>query len=111
LPSEGIWTAPPTPAATAALSGRDDEFLRLAELVPLAGRHGFAVMAAHEASLDEWDVFESGYTSRYTRWLAQHESGHPEAQEVRQLIADQQERYFGGYRAVLGLAYLHLVAV
>ena len=30
---EGIWSAPPTPAATAPLSGRDDEYVTLGELV------------------------------------------------------------------------------
>lgn len=77
----------------------------------LAERHGFAVMAAHEASLDDWDAFESGYAAGYARMLVDHESDHPDAPEVRQLIARQHAGYFGGYRGVLGLAYLHLVAV
>jgi SAM-dependent methyltransferase len=108
---EGIWSAPPTPAATAPLAGRDDEFVGLGGLVELAEAHDFAVVAAHEADQDEWDVFESGYTAAYARWLADHEPGDPEADEVRGLAARQHTAYFGGYRGILGLAYLHLVAV
>jgi SAM-dependent methyltransferase len=108
---EGIWSAPPTPAATAPLGGRDDEMLTLAALVSLAEEHGFAVMAVHEAGRDEWDAFESGYTACYARWLAEHGSDDPDAEEVRGLAARQHASYFGGYRGIMGLAYLHLVAV
>jgi cyclopropane fatty-acyl-phospholipid synthase-like methyltransferase len=108
---EGIWSAPPTPAATAPLSGRDDEFIPMGALVELAEAQGFAVVAAHEADLDEWDTFESGFTAGYARWLAEHDPDHPDAAEVRALAARQHAAYFGGYRGILGLAYLQLVAV
>jgi cyclopropane fatty-acyl-phospholipid synthase-like methyltransferase len=108
---EGIWSRPPTPAATAPLSGRDDEFVALGALVEITEAHGFAVVAAHEAGLDEWDAFESGFTAGYAHWLAAHEPDDPEAEEVRGLAARQHASYLGGYRGVLGLAYLELVAV
>jgi SAM-dependent methyltransferase len=108
---EGIWSRPPTPEAIAPLAGRDDEYVALGALVEIAERHGFAVMAAHEAGLDEWDAFESGFTAGYARWLAEHEPDDPEAEEVRGLAARQHASYFGGYRGILGLAYLELVAV
>jgi len=108
---EGIWSAPPTPEATAPLSGRDDEYVTLGRFVELAETLGFAVAAASEASLDEWDVFESGFTAGYARWLAEHDPDDPEAEEVRGLAARQHAAYFEGYRGVLGLAYLQLVAV
>jgi cyclopropane fatty-acyl-phospholipid synthase-like methyltransferase len=108
---EGIWSSAPTPEATASLSGRDDEYVPLGQFVELAETHGFAVMAAHEASLDEWDVFESGFTAGYARWLAEHEPDDPGADEVRQMAARQHAAYYGGYRGVLGLAYLELVAL
>jgi len=108
---EGIWSQPPTPAATAPLSGRDDEYVALGALVHIAESHGFAVVAAHEATLDEWDVFESGFTARWARWLAEHDPDDPEAEEVRVLAARQHASYFGGYRGILGLAYLELLAV
>jgi cyclopropane fatty-acyl-phospholipid synthase-like methyltransferase len=108
---EGIWSRPPTPAATAPLAGRDDEFVALGPLVEIAEAHGFALVAAHEASLDEWDAFESGFTAGYAHWLAAHEPDDPEAEEVRGLASRQHASYLGGYRGVLGLAYLELVAV
>jgi hypothetical protein len=108
---EGIWSRPPTPAATAPLAGRDDEFVALAALVEIAEVHGFAVVAAHEASLDEWDVFEAGFTAGYAHWLAEHDPDDPETEEVRGLAARQHASYLGGYRGILGLAYLELVAV
>ncbi|HEX3931294.1 MAG TPA: methyltransferase domain-containing protein [Nocardioides sp.] len=109
--AEGIWSAPPTPAATAPLAGRDDELVSIATLVSLAERHGFAVLAVHEAGRDEWDAFESGYTACYARWLAEHDPDHPDAEEVRALAGRQHAAYLGGYRGIMGLAYLHLVAV
>jgi len=108
---EGIWSAPPTPAAIAPLAGRTDEYVTLAELVSLAESHGFGVLAAHEASLDEWDAFESGFAAGWVRWLADHEPDDPEADEVRALVARQHVAYLEGYRGILGLAYLHLVAL
>jgi hypothetical protein len=108
---EGIWSAPPTPAAIAPLAGRTDEYLTLSQLVPLAESQGFGVMAAHEASLDEWDAFESGFAAGWVRWLVDHEHDDPEADEVRALVARQHTAYLEGYRGILGLAYLHLVAL
>lgn len=108
---EGIWSGPPTPAATEPLSGRDDEYVALGALVEIAEAHGFAVMAVHEASLDEWDAFESGYTAGWVRWLADHEPDDPDAADVRARAARQHTSYLRGYRGVLGLAYLHLVAL
>jgi hypothetical protein len=108
---EGIWSRPPTPEATAPLAGLDDEYVDPRTLLDLAVDHGFAVVAAHEASLDEWDTFESGFTAGYAHWLAEHPADHPDADRVRELAARQRASYLGGYRGVLGLAYLQLVAV
>ena len=108
---EGIWSRPPTPEATAPLSGRDDEYVALGTLLAIAEEHGFAVVAAHEATLDEWDRFESGFTAGHARWLAGHDPDDTRAAGVRERIARQHAGYFAGYRGVLGLAYLQLVAV
>jgi hypothetical protein len=93
------------------LAGRDDEFVTLGDVADLAVAAGFAPLAVHEASLDEWDVFESGYAAGYARWLAEHPADHPETDEVRALAERQRAAYFAGYRGVLGLGYLELVAV
>jgi len=108
---EAIWSAPPTDHAVAALSGRRDEFVTLAELVELAVAAEFMPIAVAEAGLEEWDRFESGFSACYARWLAEHDVGHPDAAEVRTRAAEQRRGYFAGYRGVLGMAYLSLVAV
>lgn len=108
---EGIWSKPPTAAAVAPLAGRLDELVSLAELVDLAVVQGFMPVAVHEASVDEWDHFESGYSACYAKWLAEHGLDHPDATEVRARAARQRAGYFGGYRAVMGMAYLALLAV
>lgn len=111
LYGDAIWSRPPTPGATAPLSGRDNEFLGLAELVDLAVASGFAVVGIQEATLDEWDEFESGFTAGYATWLAAHRPDHPDAEEVRALAARQRQGYLRGYRGILGMAYLQLIAV
>ena len=111
LYGESIWSQPPTPTATAPLAGRNDEYLTLPELLELAVDHGFAPLQVHQASLDEWDVFESGYSARYARWLADHDAVHPNRGEVLKRAGQQRSAYFGGYRGVLGLTYLGLIAV
>lgn len=108
---EGIWSRPPTPGATAPLAGRDDEYVGLGRLVEIVEAHGFAVVAAHETTLDEWDTFESGFTAGYVRWLVEHDPDDPEAAEVRDRVARQHRGYFDGYRGILGLAYLQVIAI
>lgn len=111
LYGEGVWSRPPTAEAAAGLGGRLDEFIPLADLADLAAQSGYAVVATHEANLDEWDAFESGYCAAYARWLVDHGPDHPDAAEVRSRARAQRDRYLRGYRGILGLAYLHLVAV
>ncbi len=105
---ESIWSAPPHPAATAPLSGRDDEFVTLEALVQLTRDAGFDVLRADEADLDEWDTFEAGFRDRFARWLATHDEDHPAAPEIRRRHEQQRAAYEEGYRGVLGMAYLCL---
>jgi cyclopropane fatty-acyl-phospholipid synthase-like methyltransferase len=108
---EAIWTAKPTPEAVAPLAGRPDEYVFLPELLDVARDSGFAVAQVHQATLDEWDAFESGYTARYARWLASHPTDHPDASTVRTRMEAQHNAYFRGYRGILGMAYLAMFAV
>ena len=108
---EGIWSRPPTPAAVAPLAGRDDEFVTLPALLELAAAAGFLPVQVHEANLDEWDEFESGFAARYAWWFGDRSPEHPDADEVSARAARQRAAYFDGYRGVLGMAYLCLVAV
>jgi hypothetical protein len=108
---EAVWSRAPTPAAIAPLAGRVDEFVFLPELVELAWSAGFAVAQVHEASQDEWDRFESGYTACYAEWLATHDSQHSQHAEILQKARRQRDAYFRGYRGILGMAYLCLLAM
>ncbi len=108
---EGIWSRSPTPEAIAPLAGRLDELVTLAELIELAVEHGFMPVAVHEASIDEWDEFESGYSACYAAWLAEYGTDHVDAAEVRERAARQRAGYFGGYRGIMGMAYLGLIAI
>ena len=108
---EAIWTATPTPETTAPLAGRPDEYVFLPDLLDIARDSGFAVMQVHQATLDEWDAFESGYTARYARWLASNPTDHPDARSVREKLEIQRNAYFRGYRGTLGMAYLAMFAI
>ena len=107
---EAIWTAAPTPEAIEPLAGRIDEFVLLPELLDIARDCGFAVICTHQATLDEWDTFESGYSARYARWLAEHPEDHADKASVRARMLAQSKAYFRGYRGILGMAYLELLA-
>lgn len=111
LYGEGIWSRPPTPQAVAPLGNRLDEMVPLAELLEIVAAHGFLPLLVNEATLDEWDEFESGYSACYAHWLVEHGVDHPEAQEVQQRAARQRAAYYGGYRGTMGMAYLGLLAV
>lgn len=108
---EGVWSRPPTSLAVAPLSGRPDELVSLPDLVELAVAHGFLPLAVHEANQDEWDEFESGYSACYAVWLAEHGPDDTDRGEVLAMAARQRKAYYGGYRGVMGMAYLSLVAV
>jgi SAM-dependent methyltransferase len=108
---EAIWSTPPTAAAVAPLGGRLDELVSLPELVEMSVEAGFMPLGLHEASAAEWDEFESGYSACYATWLAGHAPDHPDAAEVRAKATRQRDAYLRGYRGVMGLAYLELLAV
>lgn len=105
-----VWDAAPTPEAAAGLGGRLDEFVFLPDLLDIVGESGFAVVRTHQATLDEWDHFESGFTAGYVRWLLDHPTEHPDVAEVEARLNQQRHSYFRGYRNILGMAYLELVA-
>ena len=68
-------------------------------------------VSVEEASIDEWDEFESGFSARYARWLSDNGPDHANAPEVRASAAHQRDGYLRGYRGILGMAYLSLLAV
>lgn len=105
-----IWAATPTEEAAAKLGGRLDEFVFLPDLLDIVAASGFGVVRAHQANLDEWDRFESGFTAGYVSWLLDHSADHPDRGAVSARLDEQRNSYFRGYRGILGQAYLELVA-
>ncbi len=107
---DGIWSRPPTAAAVEPLGGSLDEFGTLADVVDAALAAGFRVLAVGEASQEEWDAFESGYSAGYERWLLDHPDD-PGADDIRARAAQHRSAYLRGYRGILGHSFLQLVAV
>jgi hypothetical protein len=107
LLGEGFWEREPTAEQLDAMPVPRDQYGTIADLVDLAHAYGYRLLAAEQASLDEWDVFENGHGLAWERWLrANPDSEH--ADEIR-AKADRQRNYrLRGWRGTLGLAYLTL---
>ncbi len=108
---DGFWRQPPTPAALAALGATPEELTDLNGLTDAAVAAGFRPYAVIEATQSEWDLFESGYSRGYERWLVAHDESDADFAGLRDEADAHRRGYLHGYRGVLGLAYLHLVAV
>jgi SAM-dependent methyltransferase len=109
LLGEGFWQQDPTEAQLAAMPVPRDQYGSLADLVDLAHTHGYRLLAAEQASLDEWDVFENGHGRAWERWLrANPDSDH--APEIRAKADTQRGWRLRGWRNTMGLAYLTLQA-
>ncbi|MBD0710370.1 MULTISPECIES: methyltransferase [unclassified Streptomyces] len=109
---EGIWERPPTGPELARMwpGAHDGDHLSLGALVDLAVESGFRPVWIETATREEWEEFESGYRYDTELWLAAH-PGHPLAAETRERLDRQRSGWLHGYRGVLGLAYLTLIAV
>ncbi|MFE0775249.1 SAM-dependent methyltransferase [Streptomyces sp. NPDC058861] len=108
---EGFWERTPTGAELAGMwpGARADDHLPLGALVDLAIGAGFRPAWIETASAEEWEEFESGYRHDTEVWLAAN-PGHPLAAETRERVDRQRSGWLNGYRGVLGIAYLTLVA-
>ncbi|GHG10942.1 SAM-dependent methyltransferase [Streptomyces filamentosus] len=108
---EGFWERTPTEAELAGMwpGARVDDHLPLGDLVDLALGAGFRPAWIESAGREEWEVFESGYRYDTELWLAAHPD-HPLAAETRERVDRQRSGWLNGYRNVLGIAYLTLVA-
>ncbi len=109
---EGFWQRTPTDEELAGMwpgAATGDHYL-LGDLVDLAIEAGFRPAWIETASADEWEEFESGYRYDTEVWLAAHPD-HPLAAETRERVDRQRATWLNGYRQVLGIAYLTLVAV
>ncbi len=109
LLGEGFWQQEPSEEQLAAMPVPRDQYRTFAGLVDLATGHGYRLLGAEQASLDEWDVFENAHGIAWERWLRANPDS-PHADEIR-AKADAYVRYrFHGWRGTMGLAYLTLQA-
>ena len=109
---ECFWDRTPTDEELAGMwPGADEgDHTSLGALVDLAIEAGFRPAWIETATAEEWEEFESGYRYDTELWLAAH-PGHPLAAETRERVDLQRSTWVNGYRRVLGMAYLTLVAV
>ncbi|QES04719.1 class I SAM-dependent methyltransferase [Streptomyces venezuelae] len=109
---EGFWQQEPTEEELAGMwpGAHAGEHLGLGALVDLAIEAGFRPAWIETASVEEWEEFESGYRYETEVWLAANPD-HPLAAETRERVDRQRSTWVNGYRRVLGIAYLTLIAV
>lgn len=107
--ADGFWERHPTAEELAGMwpgaSAADQT--DLVTLVDQAEAAGFVVVGVETANRDEWEAFESTWLAGESEWLAAHPT-HPAAADLRAEVALLRRRFLGGYRRVLGLAYLTL---
>ncbi|MET8277913.1 methyltransferase domain-containing protein [Micromonospora sp. NPDC005174] len=104
LLGEGYWQRDPT-AEVAEIFGAD--VTDLASLVEAARERGWRLLHLSTADQREWDDFESTWLAGRQEWLLTYPED-PRAAQVRAELDDRLREYVGGYRGVLGLAYLVL---
>ncbi|MFG1920978.1 class I SAM-dependent methyltransferase [Cryptosporangium sp. NPDC048952] len=112
LYAEGFWQRAPTDVELARMwpGAAADDHTDLAGLVEMVVDAGFRPVWSETASEDEWEQFESGYQADLEEWIAAH-PGHPEAEIRREKADGHRASWLGGYRNVLGMAYLTLAPV
>lgn len=108
LLGEAFWERTPT-AEQLELTGIPlEQYGSVADLVDRADGHGFDLRTLSQATLDEWDSFESRHGLGHVDWLSAHPDG-PDADQVRDEAAAHRRRWLRGWRGTMGLAYLTLV--
>lgn len=108
LLGEGFWQHEPTAQQLATMPIPRDQYRDLAGLVELALEHGYRLLSLCQATLDEWDEFESQHALAWERWLLANPNS-PHAPEIRSKADRHRNQRLHGWRGTLGMAYLTLV--
>ncbi|WP_328416921.1 class I SAM-dependent methyltransferase [Micromonospora sp. NBC_00389] len=101
---EAYWDRPPTTEVEQIFG---TEVTDLPGLVEAARERGWRVLHVSTADQREWDDFESTWLAGRQEWLLKYPED-PRAAGVRAELDDRLRQYVGGYRGVVGLAYLVL---
>ncbi|ADH67510.1 SAM-dependent methyltransferase [Nocardiopsis dassonvillei] len=108
---ECFWLRDPTPGELEAMTDIPRaQYRSLPDLVDLALSHGFRLRALSQATLEEWDDFESRHARGWEEWLERN-PGSPGADEVRARADRHRHFWLRGTRETLGFAYLSLARV
>ncbi|MFJ9553523.1 SAM-dependent methyltransferase [Nocardiopsis sp. NPDC101807] len=108
---EGFWLREPTPEELGVLQDIPlAQYGSVPDLVDRALSHGFRLRALSQASLEEWDDFESRHAQGWEDWLLANPDS-PDAEEVRARADRHREFRVRGTRETIGFAYLTLIRV
>jgi len=66
----GYWKRPPDPEYLECFGGREDDLLPLEPTLDATRAAGWAPLAHHASTPEEWDEYEGGYESAVRSWLA-----------------------------------------
>ena len=83
----------------------DEGYVSLSETVGRFQAAGLVPVALIDASLDDWDRYETLHWHTTEKWLVEH-PGHPDAPAIRQHLDSDRERYLGWQRDLLGWAII-----
>lgn len=100
---EPYWRTWPLPERAEPDEGED--FLPLLETIERFQAAGLELVTLIDASLDDWDRYESLHWLVADEWLAQHK-GETDAEEIRVLNERFRDRYLRWQRELLGWAIL-----
>jgi SAM-dependent methyltransferase len=111
LLGDGIWHAPPSAAALAALEIGPADMPDLAGLVDRVRGAGWEPGYGHVSSPAEWDEYEFSWTGSLTAWALHEAPSAEERQEALTIARDHRSAWLRGWRGHLGFATLVLYDV
>jgi SAM-dependent methyltransferase len=100
---EPYWRTWPLPERAEPDEGED--FLPLPETIERFEAAGLELVTLIDASLDDWDRYESLHWLAADEWLAQH-NGETDAEDIRVLNGRFRDRYLRWQRELLGWAII-----
>ncbi|WP_116951989.1 SAM-dependent methyltransferase [Jiangella endophytica] len=109
LLGEMIWTRDPTADELTTMGMERDQCRSLPDLVDTTIGLGYRPLDLSQATLDEWDRFESLHALGWEHWLLEN-PGSPDAPEIRRKADEHRRRWLHGWRGPLGFGYLTLAA-
>jgi len=108
LLGDGVWDAPPSPAALAALEVAPGDMPDLAGLVDRVQAAGWEPGYGHVSSLAEWDEYEFSWTGSLTGWALHEATTEQDRTEALAIAREHRTAWLGGWRGHLGFVTLVL---